>query len=154
MAVDGEADEGADFVESADACCAWVDVEALEGFVVQHLEDVRMAADEELGRTGIEAAADAGVVVTGIAADVLHEYFDFFATEPVFFAEHVTQVASVDVAIDGAQGCYLPEAFGEFDGADVAGMPYLVTFAEVFLVSVVPKAVGVGEESYACHDVS
>ena len=57
-----------------------------------------MTADEELRRTGIETASDAGVVVTGIAADVLHEHFDALALESVFLAEHVAEVATVDVA--------------------------------------------------------
>ena len=110
-----------------------------------------MAADEELRRTGIETASDAGVVVAGIAADVLHEHFDALALESVFLAEHVAEVATVDVAIDGTQRCNLLQPLGQFDRADVAGVPDFVTFAEVFLVTFVPESVGVGEESYALH---
>ena len=38
--VDGEAYEGAYFVESVDACSTGVDVQGVDGSVVHHLEDV------------------------------------------------------------------------------------------------------------------
>ena len=54
------------------ACGTGIDVEAVEGFIVENFEDVRVARNEEVWRVGKDFRADASVVVAGVSADVFH----------------------------------------------------------------------------------
>lgn len=151
--VHGEAHEGAHAVPPLQAGGAGVDVEQAERAVVLHLQDVRVARDEEPGRSREEHAADAAVVMAGIAADVLHEHVGGFAAEAQHDGEEAAQVAAVAVAAHGTERAEGGEAFGHLERADVARVPYLVTLGEVLRVAVVPVSVRVGEQAYSFHPV-
>ena len=77
----GHADEGALHVPALLACSTGIDVEETEEWVTLDLEDVAVAADEELWRPIVDLSLNAAVILAGIAADVLHEYIDVFALE-------------------------------------------------------------------------
>ena len=80
-AVHGEAHEGAHAVPALQAGGARIDVEQAERGVVFYFQNVRVARDEQAGRSREEHAADAAVVMAGIAADVVHEHVGGFAAE-------------------------------------------------------------------------
>ncbi len=154
LAVDGEADEGAAVVPALQTGCAGINVEALERAVVEDFEDVGVSGDEEVGRAHKELSANAAVVVSGVAADVFHQDVCVFATKAQGGGVEASQVSSVAVAADGAQGFEAGKPLGEFECADVAGVPYLVAFGKMLGVALVPVSVGVGEESDAFHRAS
>lgn len=177
-AVDGHAHESSLHVPTLLACCTWVDVEESEKRVTLNFEDVTVAADEELWRVGVDLALDAAVVLARVTTDVLHEYIDIFTLEAQHLGEHATEVAAVAVAADGADdAAALRRALGKlliriatstrlrinsgslqtFDGlhgANIACMPNLVALLEVRQEFIVPIAVCVADDSYACHGLS
>ena len=128
-----------------------IDVEETECFVVLHFQDVRVSADEELRRRGVERGANAGVVVARIAADVLDEHVHVLALEAVQLAIHQPKVAAVAVAADGTQRPERSQPLGHLDGADVAGVPDFVAGLEIVQVFLVPIAVGVAEDADFLH---
>ena len=106
-----------------------------------------VSGNEELGRAGEERSADRGVVVAGIAADVLDKHVDILALEAVQLTIHEPQVAAVAVAADGAERTEGGQTLGHLHSADIACMPYLVAGFEVMKVLLVPIAMGVADDS-------
>ena len=151
VAVDDEAHQGAHLLPALQSGCSRVDVKQAQRGVVLHLEDVRVSANEELGRRGHQASHHAAVVTAGVAADVLHHDVDALAAKANLLGKHAAQVAAVDVAIHGRERMEPAEAQGHLGGADVAGMPNLVDVGKVEGITLVPEAVGVGEQADARH---
>lgn len=104
-----------------------------------------MSADEERGRTHEEGAANGGVVVAGVAANVLDEHVGSLDGEAVDLWVAQADVASVDIAMYGAEGAEGFELLGYLERTDVAGMPHLIALGKVPCVAFVPMAVGVRE---------
>lgn len=123
----------------------------LELAVILYLEDVAVATDEELGRTGEELIADAPVVAAGITSDMGHQHIRSLTSPSKLLRKHTTQVAAVAVADNGSQGSESSKAVGKFYGTDVARVPDLIALAEVLQVLVVPEGVSVRKEAYALH---
>jgi len=82
---------------------AGVDVQQVEAFVVLYFQDVRMSADEQLGRRSVYLGTYTTVVVAGIAADMFHQDIDIFALEAQYLGVHEPQVAAVAVAANSPQ---------------------------------------------------
>ena len=122
-----------------------------EQWVVLYLQYVRVSADEELRRSLHYLSAYARVVLAGVATDVLHQYLHLLTLEAQHFGEHEAQVTAVAVAADGTQRTKLSQALREHRRADVATVPYLVAWFEVFQVAVVPVGVGVADYAYLFH---
>ena len=150
--VGGEADERAHLMPALQTGSAGIDMQQVQLLVVLNLENVAVATDEELGRTGVELVADAPIVATGISSDVRHQDVCALAVPSQFLGIHQTEVTSVAVADDSTQRTELGQPLGYFHAADVAGMPYLVALGKVFEVFRVPVGVGVGKEANAFHD--
>lgn len=131
-------------MEAAYACRAGVDVQALERRVVLHLQDMRMSGNEEGGARGKQFRADGGIVASWITADVRHHHLHALHLEVRHARVHQPDFLPVDVPVDGAEGLHGGELVGQGDGANVARMPNLVAFAEVFRVFFIPITVGVG----------
>ena len=126
-------------------------MEQAEGFIILHLENMGVACDEELWRTSKERGADAWVVTAGITTDMLNEHINIFALKAVQFAIHKSQITTVAVAADGTEWAESRQALSHFYRTDVAGMPYLVAGFEVMQILLVPKRVGVAENSDSFH---
>ena len=139
----GEADKGAHQVPSLQARRSGVDMEQAEPLVVLHLQDMAVAADEELGRTGIDLLAYAGIVAARIAPDMGHQHLGALAVPAELHRKHTAKVASVAITADCPQGTELLKAQGKLERPDIAGMPNLVARLEVFQVSGIPIAVGI-----------
>ena len=110
-----------------------------------------VSADEQVGHGGIKLLAYARVVLPWVSAYVGHHNLCLLALPCQCFGVYPAQVASVYVAVHGLEGPDVLQAVGQFQGTDVAGMPYLVAFGEVFGIAFVPVGVGVGEEGDAGH---
>ena len=120
---DAEAEGGADQMEALDAGGTGVEDHHVVVFVVDHFQDVGVAADEELGPVGFDQAQGPVVVAAGIAADVGHQ-----DTHPVLFEEvhHgmvVPDIVAVAVAVNAQKGFEGGNLLGNDPGAEVAGMP-------------------------------
>ena len=126
-------------------------VEQAQRAVVLYLQYVRVSADEQLRRHGVDLSAHGRVVVAGIAAYVLDEHLGVLAPEAQRLAEHPPEVAAVAVATDGAQRSEGRQALCHLERAYVAGVPYLVARLEVLQVAVVPPAVRVADYAYLLH---
>ena len=103
-AVDDETDEGADRMPSLAAGGTGVDMQAFYLIVIHDLEDMGVAADEELGRVGNQFRFDGGVLFRGIAADMGHEHFYSFGLPAQGLGVYGADVLSVDVAVYAFQG--------------------------------------------------
>ena len=133
------------------ASCAGIDVQAFQGLVVDHLQDVRVPRDKQMWRTYIQRASDATVVFPRITADVLHQDVGFLALETQGGGVKTAQFSSVDITTDRAQRTNGCQTLGQLHCANVSGMPNLIALGEVFLVAGIPITMGVGQQTYAFH---
>ena len=92
-----------------------------------------------------QLGADGSVVIPRISADVLDEYIGTFYGKAVYLRVHDSQVATVNVSVDGTQRAESSQPFGHFQRTDVAGVPYFITMLEMLQISVVPTSVCVGQ---------
>lgn len=70
-------------MESGDACRTRIDVKHIQRFIILHLQDVRVSANEKFRRTHQNAAPDGGVVIARIATDMLDEHLSAVDSETV-----------------------------------------------------------------------
>lgn len=82
---------------------------------------------------------------------MLHQNINFLALESVDFRIHTTKNAAIAVSADSTNWAKLIEALYEFYAADVASVPNLVTWLEIFQVAVVPVRVGVADNPNRFH---
>lgn len=140
-----ETHEGAHLVEAVDACGTGIDVEGVDGAVVHHLEDMGVPADEEGGRAHEEGAADRGVVVARVSANVLDEHVGSLDGEAVDLWVAQPDIAPIDIAMHSAEGTEGFERLGHLERTNVSGMPHLIALGKVPCVAFVPMAVSVRE---------
>ena len=76
---------------------------------------------------------------------MLDQDVGFLAFETQGGGGEAAQFATVDIATHCTQRTYGVQPLGQFYGANVSGMPYLVARGKVFFVAGVPIAVGVGQ---------
>ena len=68
-------------MESANTAGAGIEVQEVELFVGHDLEDMGVAADEEIGRIGLYEWADSLIIAAWIATDMGHPDIHAFAIE-------------------------------------------------------------------------
>ena len=102
----------------------------VEFFVVDYLQDMRMAADVKVRLFVLQNVFHLGHVMAWIAADVGHVDVDVFHVEKqilwILHSHHMV----VDVAMHGTQRLEMRQGIGGFNVADVARMPQLVDVPE------------------------
>lgn len=97
--VDGEPYDCALLLPTLTSSSTGIDMEQTQGAVVLDAQNVRMAADEELGRTLRQFAAYAWVVSARITANVLHQYLYILTLEAQHLGKHTSQFGTVAIAI-------------------------------------------------------
>lgn len=102
-----------------------------------------MSAHEQLRFFGKQHGFYARCIPSGIAADVGQKYLYPIDGENFNFMEAAAKHSAVDVTIYGPHRCYCRQTVDEFFAADVACVPYFVTFLEILNVTVVPPPVSV-----------
>ena len=148
MAFDGQSDQCPVAVPSLEACRPGVDVKQIERLIELHFEYMRVARDEELGWGGVDEAADGWVIVSRIAADVLDEHVYVFAPEAQQLPITCAQVGAVAVSADGSEAWpHGLKAVGQLRGANVAGVPDLITAVQIVHVAVVPIRMRVADDA-------
>ena len=60
------------FLPSLDACSARINMQKIQRFVILHFQNVGMATDEQLWRTGSELTNNTSVITPRITTDVFH----------------------------------------------------------------------------------
>ena len=150
-AVDDETQRRADFVDAVISRSAGVEVEQSVDRIVDDPQDVGVSRHEERGACRPDAREDARVVAARIASDVGHEHRRLFAPEEVDQRPDAPHRAAVGIAADGPQRFEGGDAVGQFQRADVAGVPDLVDVREKAAQRVVEGAVRVRDESDAFH---
>lgn len=103
-----------------------------------------MAADEKPGRIFPQLLDYRRIVARGVAADVGHQHANPFRLPAKFIREIIADIRAVDVSMDAAQGTKAGQPAGEVGGAEVAGVPYLVTLFEVAENGVIEEVMCIG----------
>ncbi len=101
-----------------------------------------------------ERLPNTGVVVAGIATNVLDEHIHTFTAEAEALRKFPAQVAAIYISIDSRQRTDGIELFGHFHRADVASMPDRITGRKILDITFIPIAMGVGQEAYTFHSVA
>lgn len=151
LAVDDKPHQCAHLVEAIPAGRPRVNVQASNGGVVHHLQQMRVARNEEPRRMRINLAADAGIVLAGIAPNVLHQHIHLLTLPPIGFRESDANIAAVYVAIHRTQWSDFCQSVSHFHGADVARVPNFIAVLEMLCIAFVPTAMRVRKQPYASH---
>lgn len=97
----GEADECANCLPTLKASSTRVDVEELQERVELNLENMAVAADEELGRSLQELLTDVGIILAGVTTYVRHEDVCPLAIPTQLLRKQTSHIASVNIAMHG-----------------------------------------------------
>lgn len=133
--VDFEAEECAFCLPALFAGGSGVDVEEVEGVVVDDFEDMGVSADEEVDFVVFEEGFHSGSIFSGVAADVGNQHAKSFELKYEEFGVFASDFSMIDVAADGSEGGDVFEFVAQVDVADVAGVPYFIALGKVFFVS-------------------
>jgi hypothetical protein len=128
-----------------------IDVQAMKFGIKDHFQDMRMAANKQLGRLDFELVPDLGFVPPRIPSDVGHQHIHFLAKKAQRFREHAANDMVVNVAVHGFQGFESRKPVGSFGVADVAGVPDFVNRFEKAENTRAYCAVGVGKQTNSFH---
>lgn len=129
-----------------------VDVEDVVSAVADDFENVGMAANHKVDIVSDEQVFHPGSVFSRITAYVDKQHVHLLNAKNIDGVAHIEDVAIVDVAAYGTHHWgNSAKAFEHEEAADVARMPYFVTFGEMLGEFRVEKTVGVGEYAYAFH---
>ena len=125
------------------AGCARVHMQAAKGRVGLHTGDVRMAADKKPGRVPGQFFFDARCIPARVAADMDHKHFYFFAAPPFLLGIHRSYIPSVYIAPHALQRTKSLQPVGNFDGAEIACMPYFIAGFKIAKHLLVKEMVGI-----------
>ena len=117
-----------------------INMEHGESSVVLHLENMGMATNKELWRTGEQRTAHRRVVMAWVASDMLDKHLGSLHFEAQRLRKAETKLAAIDVAINRTQGAESSQTVGHFNRPYIARMPYLVTRFKMTYVAFVPIA--------------
>jgi hypothetical protein len=150
-AIDGESDEGAHFMPAFFARRTGIHVQAVDLIVVNDLQDMGMAIDEQLGRISCQLLFNGRVVSGRVAADMGHVHFHVLAFPAQLFRVHAADLITVDIPIHTFERFKGFQVFRYLQGAEIARMPDLIAGDEVFEYRRVEVTMGVGDQANARH---
>lgn len=112
--------------------------------VTHHLQDMGMAADKKIRMMKVYQSAGAGIISSGIAADMGHEDFHPFAFKDAMKRMDEPETMVVAISGDAFQGLECRNLFGQLHAAaEISGMPYLIDRFEEFAELPVKDSVGI-----------
>ena len=111
-----------------------------------------MSGNKQVGRIGGKKLRHPAVVMTGITADMRHQHVGLLTPETQQGLIKPTYIIAVDIAAHGPERPECGQTFGQPRGADVAGMPYFLTWGKILQIAVVPTTVGVRKQSDTGHN--
>ncbi len=104
-----------------------------------------MSGNEKFGRVCSDVLSNALIIPTRIAADMCYPYINSLTIKSLVKRVALAERMTVNITINGTERFESFEFVGEFDGADVSGVPDFVAVLEVFEYLFVEVAVRVGE---------
>lgn len=111
----------------------------MQGAVVLHFEYVRMATDEESGRTSKEDRGYGAVVLARIATDVGHQYVYALQRKTLLARKHLAKFYPIDIAKDGTKRlAHGHKAVSEFGRTDVASVPHFIARGKMVSKAFIP----------------
>lgn len=144
-----ESEGGTDHVEALDSCGSGVDGEHVESFVPCDLEDVGMAAYEDVGTMEVDEGIGSGIVTARIAPDMGHQHLHPFAFEYPVEGMDESEIVVVAIARHAFQRLELTYLLSQFESSsEVSGMPYFIDRLEEFTELRVEYSVCVRYYSY------
>lgn len=152
--IEGKAHQRPDRLLTVSAGSPGIDDQSVKIAVIHDLEDMAMAANEHLGRVHLKAPINIARVMARIAADMRKPDGNALQSELPFFRIAATQLLPVGIAINEANGFEGLETVGHIEGENISGMPDLVAIREISKITIVPKTMGIGKESYAFHNIN
>jgi len=90
-----------------------------------------MPTDEQLRRVGVYPGLYSRGVPAGVAADVRHPHIYILAFKAQVQRVGAAYILPVDIAINTTQGFKGGQFIGQFNGAEIARVPYLVAVLEM-----------------------
>ena len=120
---------------------AGIHVKQAERGVADHLQNVRMAADEKPRPQSLEFLVNSGIVIARIASDVRHVDLEAIAIPGEVAWQVGTQFGPVDVAVNAARRFELPDPVEDLRRPEISGVPDFIAFGEVLQHRVVEKTV-------------
>jgi hypothetical protein len=102
-----------------------------------------MSADEETRRTDEKPFTNRSIVFSWVATDMLQQHIRSFDGEVVHGWIVPTDIASINIAMNGTKRTEGSKFFCNLPTADISGMPYLIALLEMLQVAVVPIAMSV-----------
>jgi hypothetical protein len=131
--------------------CTRIDEEHIQHFVMHNFEDMRMTANEQVGRLNQQLLPDRVVVMVRRAAYMFKHDVGLFDLKAVYFGGYAAHVLPVTVAIYGTQRGYSGEPLHDFIRTYVTRMPNFVTSVKECGVTIIPVAVSIRYNPYPFH---
>lgn len=128
-----------------------VNMQAIDFFIVDHLQYVRMPRNEQLRWVSVNFTLYVRAVPIGITADMGHPNIHFFAIKPEVFGVHQSHILAINITIHAFQWFKRSQLIGQFERTEIAGMPYFITIGKMFKYGVVKVAMRVGNKANFCH---
>ena len=142
--VDMEAEGCPHQMEALNPGSSWIDYQHIALLVPNNLQDVRMAADENVWLVAVNQLKCIPVVFPGIAADVCHKDLHPLALEKTVDGMFVAEVEIVAISRHTHQRLELGNDRGKGEPSPkIAGMPYLVDRFEEVAKWSVENSVGI-----------
>jgi hypothetical protein len=106
-------------------------------------QDVRMPADEQVGRVVAELLAHGRIVLGRVTADVRHPNVQFFAHKSLVFKVLFPHIRAVNIPENRPKRLESGQPGGYLKLANVARVPYFVALGEMLENAFVQETVGV-----------
>lgn len=133
-----------DYVPSLDPGGPGVDVQQIPAMVSHDLEDVGMAADEDVRPVGVNQGQSTEIVMVRRTSDVYHQDFLPLHLKELILRIFEADILTVAVAGNAHKGLECLNLFGETESAtEISCMPYHVHRLEEFPEAFAECAVGV-----------
>lgn len=147
--LDLESECGADYMEALDSGRPGVYGEHVVPFVPRHLEDMGVAAYEDVGTVEVDQGEGTGIVTARIAAYMGHQHLQSLAFE--YAVERVDEAEAVVVAVacHAFQRLELRYLFCQFKtSSEITCVPDLIDRFEKFTEWRIEYAVSIGNQAY------
>ncbi len=149
--LEGEADDGLYLVKTMDSAGTGIDVQEFVFLVGHDFENMRMPANIEFGRFGMDDFPNPLEIPARVPADMGDEHIDPLAFEPQIERKFSSDEGIIDVSIDSFEGFKGFQFFDYFHVADVSGVPNFIAIFKIVKNFFIQIAVGVGEKSDSFH---
>ena len=130
-------------MESVFSGCTGIDTQHSMGLIVLHLEDMRMAANEELSGFSLKHTLHRWREIAVLKAYMRKHNVDLLRFPTLHISEHKLDVTIVDIALYCSRGLEITQQLQHLGRADIACVPYLIYICKMLKHALVEQAVGI-----------